>query len=98
MRKAFTTSIEENISNEFKANCAKQGFPMNKVLEMFMEAYNAGKFKVEMNSMFDYANKAMGRAYFQEENYEMALHYARLAKDKTEEAQINEHNKLNELN
>ena len=35
-----------------------------------------------MNSMYDYANKAMGRAYFQEENYEMALHYARLAKDK----------------
>ncbi len=36
---------------------------------------------LEMNSMFDYANKAMGRAYFQEENYEMALKYARLAKD-----------------
>lgn len=34
-----------------------------------------------MNSMFDYANKAMGRAYFQEENYKMALKYARLAKD-----------------
>jgi len=31
--------------------------------------------------MFDYANKAMGRAYFQEENYEMALKYAKLAKD-----------------
>ena len=52
MRKAFTTSIEESISNEFKANCAKHGLPMNKVLEMFMEAYNAGKFQVEMNSMF----------------------------------------------
>lgn len=36
---------------------------------------------LEMNSMFDYANKAMGRAYFQEENYEMALKYAKLAKD-----------------
>ncbi len=36
---------------------------------------------LEMNSMFDYANKAMGRAYFQEENYEMALKYSRLAKD-----------------
>ena len=36
---------------------------------------------LEMNSMFDYANQAMGRAYFQEENYEMAMHYARLAKD-----------------
>ena len=32
--------------------------------------------------MFDYANKAMGRCYFQEEDYESALTYARLAKDK----------------
>ena len=52
MRKAFTTSIEEDISNEFKANCAKEGLQMNKVLELFMQAYNAGKFKVEMNSYF----------------------------------------------
>lgn len=34
-----------------------------------------------MNSMFDYANKAMGRAYFQEGNYDAALRYARLSKD-----------------
>lgn len=53
MRKAFTTSIEESISNDFKANCAKEGLQMNKVLELFMEAYNAGKFKVEMNSYFE---------------------------------------------
>jgi len=36
---------------------------------------------LKMNSMFDYANKAMGRAYYQEENYEMAQKYAKLAKD-----------------
>lgn len=36
---------------------------------------------LKMNSMFDYANQAMGRAYFQEENYDMALYYAKLAKD-----------------
>ena len=36
---------------------------------------------LKMNSMFDYANKAMGRSYFQEENYNAALRYARLAKD-----------------
>jgi len=36
---------------------------------------------LKMNSMFDYANKAMGRAYFQEENYEVAREYAKLAKD-----------------
>lgn len=38
---------------------------------------------LKMNSMFDYANKAMGRCYFQEENYKEALRYARLAKDYT---------------
>ena len=37
---------------------------------------------LDMNSLFDVANKAMGRAYFQEENYETALKYARLAKDR----------------
>lgn len=36
---------------------------------------------LKMNSMFDYANKAMGRCCFQEENYSGALRYARLAKD-----------------
>lgn len=57
MRKAFTTSIEEEISNEFKANCAKDGLQMNKVLELFMQAYNSGKFKVEMNSYFNTSNE-----------------------------------------
>lgn len=37
---------------------------------------------LKMNSMFDYANKAMGRCYFREENYDEAMRYARLAKDK----------------
>ena len=36
---------------------------------------------LKMNAMFDYANKAMGRCYFYEDNYEEALRYARLAKD-----------------
>lgn len=36
---------------------------------------------LKMNSMFDYANKAMGRCYFREENYDEAMRYARLAKD-----------------
>lgn len=53
MRKAFTTSIEESISKEFKANCAMQGLQMSQVMEMFMKAYNAGKFRVEMNSYFN---------------------------------------------
>lgn len=53
MRKAFTTSIEESISNEFKSSCAKEGLAMNKVLELFMQGYNNGKFRVEINSYFE---------------------------------------------
>ena len=37
---------------------------------------------LDMNSMFDVANRAMGRAYYQEEDYGEALRYARLAKDR----------------
>lgn len=36
---------------------------------------------LNMNSLFTYANKAMGRAYFQEENYDEALRYAKLSRD-----------------
>lgn len=48
---------------------------------MYTESKEPLEKVLQMNSMFDYANRAMGRAYFQEENYEMALQYARLAKD-----------------
>ncbi len=36
---------------------------------------------LNMNSLFDVANRAMGRALFQEEDYSGALKYARMAKD-----------------
>jgi len=52
--------------------------------------YSKGKYSkareplqqvLDMNSLFDYANKAMGRCYFQEEDYDQALNYAKLAVD-----------------
>ncbi|SFB74948.1 YIP1 family protein [Butyrivibrio sp. YAB3001] len=36
---------------------------------------------LEMNNLFDYANKAMGKALYKEEDYNGALHYAKLSKD-----------------
>ncbi len=63
----FTNLLHEALYLYSKGRYTESKEPLSKVLEM--------------NSMFDYANKAMGRAYFQEENYEMALHYAKLAKD-----------------
>ncbi len=63
----FTNLLHEALYLYSKGLYTESKEPLSKVLEM--------------NSMYDYANKAMGRAYFQEENYEMALYYARLAKD-----------------
>ena len=63
----FTNLLHEALYLYSKGRYTESKEPLTKILEM--------------NSMFDYANKAMGRAYFQEEDYEMALHYARLAKD-----------------
>ncbi len=37
---------------------------------------------LEMNNLFTYANMAMGKALYKEGNYEEALRYARIAKDK----------------
>ncbi len=60
------------------------------LLHEALNLYSSGRYTeskapleevLKMNSMFDYANKAMGRAYFQEENYDEALYYAKLAKD-----------------
>lgn len=36
---------------------------------------------LRMNNLFDYANMAMGKALLQEENYDEAISYAKLAKD-----------------
>lgn len=63
----FTNLLHEALYLYSKGRYTESKAPLSQILEM--------------NSMFDYANKAMGRAYFQEENYEMALKYARLAKD-----------------
>lgn len=63
----FTNLLHEALYLYSKGRYTESKEPLSEVLKM--------------NSMYDYANKAMGRAFFQEENYEMALHYARLAKD-----------------
>lgn len=63
----FTDLLHEALYLYSKGRYTESKEPLAKVLEM--------------NSMFDYANKAMGRAFFQEENYKMAMKYARLAKD-----------------
>lgn len=63
----FTNLLHEALSLYAKGRYTESKEPLTEVLKM--------------NSMFDYANQAMGRAYFQEENYDEALRYAKLAKD-----------------
>lgn len=62
----FTNLLHESLYLFSKGQYTQSKEPLSKVQQM--------------NSMFDYANQAMGHAYLQEENYEQALKYFRLAK------------------
>ena len=46
--KAIATSVDEKIYNDFKGACARNGFSIKTVLETFMKAYAAGRFKIEI--------------------------------------------------
>ena len=63
----FTNLLHESLYLFSKGQYTASKEPLSKVLQM--------------NSMFDYANQAMGRAYLQEENYTEALKYFKLAKN-----------------
>lgn len=53
MRKPFNTSIEETVQKEFKRNCklSEPELPMNVVLEILMDSYNKGKFKILVDAV-----------------------------------------------
>lgn len=48
MKKAFNTSIDEEILQQFKEKCKEEKLPINIVLEKFMQGYINGEFKLEM--------------------------------------------------
>ena len=48
MRKAFATSIDTNISDNFKKVCEDYNLKMNVVLETFMQQFANQEFKVEV--------------------------------------------------
>ena len=48
MKKAFNTSIDEEILNQFKEKCKEEGIPINTVLEKFMQGYIADAFTLKM--------------------------------------------------
>ena len=48
MKKAFNTSIDEEILEQFKEKCKAEKLPINIVLERFMQGYINEDFKLEM--------------------------------------------------
>lgn len=63
----FTNLLHEALNLYSKGRYTESKEPLSEVLAM--------------NSTFAYANQAMGRAYYQEENYPKALAYAKLSND-----------------
>ena len=63
----FTNYLHEALYLFSKGRYTESKEPLSKVLEM--------------NNLFDYANMAMSKALYKEEDYEGALKYAKLAKD-----------------
>lgn len=64
----FTVALHDALGLYATGRYTESKEPLDKVLDM--------------NGMFDVANRAMGRALFQEEDYGESLRFARLAKDK----------------
>ena len=48
MRKAFTSSIDENIQKDFKNKCIQEGVPQNVVLEAFMKAFSNNEIEIKL--------------------------------------------------
>ena len=63
----FTRHLHEALYLFSKGRYTESKEPLSRVLRM--------------NNLFDYANMAMGRALIQEEDYDTAIRYAKLAKD-----------------
>lgn len=47
-RKQFATSIDANISDNFRKSCEEYGLKMNVVVEAFMKQFADQEFKVEI--------------------------------------------------
>lgn len=46
MRKQFATSIDNDISDEFKKACDEYGLKMNTVLEALMKDFTSGNYSI----------------------------------------------------
>lgn len=49
MRKQFATSIDTDISNDFKKACDEYGLKMNTVLEALMKDFSSGNYSITVS-------------------------------------------------
>ncbi|MBU9724105.1 MULTISPECIES: plasmid partition protein ParG [Bacillaceae] len=52
VRKAVTTSIDEELQKKFKQKCSEQGLKQNDVLEALIRTYLEEEFEVEKEVIF----------------------------------------------
>lgn len=48
MRKNFATSIDTDISDEFKKTCEEYGIKMNLVIEALMKDFSKGNYSIKL--------------------------------------------------
>lgn len=46
-RKTFATPVDEDLQNEFRAECKKQGYKMNEVVEILMTGFINGNIQIK---------------------------------------------------
>lgn len=47
VRKPFGTPVDEDLKNDFKAECKKQGFEMNEAIEILMSGFVNGDIQIK---------------------------------------------------
>ena len=53
---ALNTKVNKEVFKEFKDHCAYLGYPMNVVLETFMQQYANGRFEIDQKDIIKYKN------------------------------------------
>lgn len=46
-RKTFATPVDEDLQNEFRIECKKQGYKMNEVVEILMTGFVNGDIQIK---------------------------------------------------
>ena len=52
----LNTKVNKEVFQDFKDRCAYLGYPMNTVLETFMQQYSNGRFKINTDDIMKFKN------------------------------------------